>query len=41
MNYIDEDTSYIDYFAMTCGFKNKKELMKYTKAVINLASKEK
>ena len=41
MNYIDEDTSYMDYFAMTCGFKNKKELMKYTKAVIKLASKEK
>ena len=41
MNYIDEDTNYMDYFAMTCGFKNKKELMKYTKAVIKLASKEK
>ncbi len=41
MNYIDEDTKYIDYFAMTCGFKDKKELLKYTKAVIKLASKEK
>ena len=41
MNYIDENTSYMDYFAMTCGFKNKKELMKYTKAVIKLASKVK
>lgn len=41
MKYIGEDTSYMDYFAMTCGFKNKKELMKYTKAVIKLASKEK
>ncbi len=41
MKYIDEDTSYMDYFAMTCGFKNKKELMKYTNAVIKLASKEK
>ena len=41
MKYIDEDTSYMDYFAMTCGFKNKKELMKYTKSVIKLASKVK
>ncbi len=41
MKYIDEDTSYMDYFAMTCGFKNKKELMKYTKAVIKLANKVK
>ena len=41
MNYVNEDTKYTDYFAMTCGFKNKKELMKYTKAVIKLASKEK
>lgn len=41
MKYIDEDTKYTDYFAMTCGFKNKKELMKYTKSVIKLASKEK
>ena len=41
MKYIDEDTKYTDYFAMTCGFKNKKELMKYTKSVIKLASKVK
>ncbi len=41
MSYIDEDTKYMDYFAMTCGFKNKNELMKYTKAVIKLASREK
>ncbi len=41
MKYIDEDTNYMDYFAMTCGFKNKKELMKYTKSVIKLANKEK
>lgn len=41
MKYINEDTKYMDYFAMTCGFKNKKELMKYTKAVIELAKKEK
>lgn len=30
-----------DYFAVTCGFKNKKELLKYTKAVFDLANKEK
>lgn len=36
-----KDTNYMDYFAMTCGFKNKKELMKYTKSVIKLANKEK
>lgn len=41
MNYVNEDTKYTDYFAMTCGFKNKKELMKYTNAAIKLASKEK
>lgn len=41
MKYIDEDTSYMEYFAMTCGFKNKKELMKYTKSVIKLANKGK
>ena len=40
MNYVNEDTKYTDYFAMTCGFKNKKELMKYTKAVIELTRKE-
>jgi len=36
-----EDTIYADYFAKTCGFKNKKELLKYTKAVFELADKEK
>ena len=38
---VKEDTIYADYFAKTCGFKNKKELLKYTKAVIELADKEK
>lgn len=41
LKLVSEDTSYTEYFAMTCGFKNKKELMKYTKAVIELTSKEK
>lgn len=36
---VEEDTSYIDYFAKSCGFKDKKELFKYTKAVIKLANK--
>ena len=38
---VKEDTSYADYFAKTCGFENKKELLKYTKAVFELADKEK
>ena len=38
---VKEDTSYADYFATTCGFKTKKELLKYTKAVFELADKEK
>ena len=38
---IKEDTTYADYFAKTCGFKDKKELLKYTKAVFKLADKEK
>lgn len=38
---VQEDTKYADYFAKTCGFKNKKELLKYTKAVFELADKEK
>lgn len=38
---VKEDTVYADYFARTCGFKNKKELLKYTKAVFELADKEK
>lgn len=37
---VKEDTIYADYFAKTCGFKNKKELLKYTKAVFELADKE-
>ncbi|MGM9881768.1 MAG: hypothetical protein ACI31S_02865 [Bacilli bacterium] len=41
LKLVTEDTNYTEYFAMTCGFKNKKELIKYTKAVIKLASKEK
>ena len=41
MDYIDEDTKYMDYFAMTCGFKDKKELMEYTDEVIKLAKKVK
>ena len=39
LKLVSEDTSYTEYFAMTCGFKNKKELMKYTEAVIQLANK--
>ena len=38
---VKEDTIYAEYFAKTWGFKNKKELLKYTKAVIELADKEK
>lgn len=38
---VAEDTIYADYFAKTCGFKDKKELLKYTEAVIKLASEEK
>ena len=38
---VKEDTIYADYFAKTCGFKNKKELLKYTKAVFKLTDKEK
>lgn len=37
---VNEDTTYADYFAKTCGFKNKKELLKYTNAVFELADKE-
>ena len=37
---VKENTIYADYFAKTCGFKNKKELLKYTKAVFKLADKE-
>ena len=38
---VNEDTIYADYFAKTCGFKNKKELLKFTEAVFKLADKEK
>ena len=41
LKLVTEDTKYTDYFAVTCGFKNKKELLKYTKAVIKLANKVK
>ena len=38
---VKEDTPYAEYFAKTCGFNNKQELLKYTKAVFDLADKEK
>lgn len=41
LKLVKEDDSYADYYAMTCGFKNKKELLSYTKAVIKLANKVK
>ena len=41
LKLVKEDDSYTDYYAMTCGFKNKQELMKYTKAVVKLANKVK
>ena len=41
LKLVKENTKYANYFAVTCGFKNKKELLKYTKAVIDLANKEK
>ena len=41
LKLVTYDTKYTDYFAVTCGFKNKKELLKYTKAVFDLANKEK
>ena len=41
LKLINEDTKYTEYFAMTCGFKGTNELLKYTKAVIDLANKEK
>ena len=41
LKLVDEDDKYTKYFAMTCGFDSKNELMKYTKAVMKLASKEK
>lgn len=41
LKLVTEKTKYMDYFAVTCGFKNKRELLKYTKAVFDLAKKEK
>ena len=41
LKLVDEDDKYTKYFEMTCGFDSKNELMKYTKAVMKLASKEK
>ena len=41
LKLVTEKTKYTDYFAVTCGFKNKRELLKYTKAVFDLANKEK
>lgn len=41
LGIVTEDATYADYFAKTCGFKNKKELLKYTEAVFKLADKEK
>ena len=41
LKLVKENDSYADYYAMTCGFKNKKELLSYTKAVIKLANKVK
>lgn len=40
-NIVKEDTIYADYLAKTCGFKNKKQLLKYIKAVVKLKDKEK
>lgn len=39
MKLINEETNYIEYFALTCGFKNKNELLKYTKSTIELTRK--
>lgn len=41
LKLVKGNDSYADYYAMTCGFKNKKELLSYTKAVIKLANKVK
>lgn len=41
MKLVTEETNYIEYFALTCGFKNKKELLKYTEATLELTKKEK
>ena len=39
LKLVNENTKYTDYFAITCGFKNKRELLKYTASVIKLANK--
>ena len=39
LKLVKESTSYTEYFAMTCGFKNKKQLIKYTDKVIKLEHK--
>ena len=41
LGIVTENTRYAEYFAKTCGFENKEELLKYTKAVYELADKEK
>ena len=41
LKLVKEEDSYADYYAITCGFKNKKELLSYMKAVIKLANKVK
>lgn len=41
LGLVKETDTYQDYFAFTCGFKNRDELLDYTKAVIKLANKEK
>lgn len=41
LKIVTEKTIYSDYFAKTCGFNNRKELLKYTEAVFDLANKEK
>ena len=39
LKLVKENDSYATYYARTCGFKNKRQLLKYTKSVINLANK--
>lgn len=41
LKLVEEDTKYSKYLAITCGFKNEKQLLKYTKAVFELLDKEK
>ena len=37
---VKESDKYHEYFSKTCGFKNKKQLIKYIEAVIKLSKKE-